>query len=62
MMMNCYKVKVYLMNGEVIEFDNVSNYSVDKEHHVLLVEVNGFRQIFNMDYVIFAGKAIDIDN
>lgn len=61
-MMDFSKVRVYLTNGEVIEFDNASNYSVNKENHVLLVEVNGYRQIFNMDYVIFVGRAIDIDN
>ncbi len=59
--MKTFPVIVKLADGEKLDLDHVSNYSINGEKRIADVEINGYRQFFNLDYVVYIGRAFDLE-
>ena len=58
--MTTYTVLVKFSDGTEMEIKNASGYSLRVEDRFISVEVNKYRQFFNMDSVMFIGRKYDL--
>ncbi len=56
-----YGVRVCLDGGQKFEFENVTEYGINEETRAVYVCVNGYRQFFNFDRVLYVGRIFDLD-
>lgn len=52
-----YKVIVCFANGEKILLNDVTDYSVNSDKKLINVIINGYKQIFNLNFVSYIGMA-----
>lgn len=59
--MGVYRLRIKTIDGEKIELENVSKYSVNAESGLATVEINGFKQFFNFNAIKYIGRTFDLD-
>lgn len=60
-MENSCKCKVLLTDGCKMLFDNVSDYGLAPECRYAFVVSDGYKHFFNIDYVEYMGRVVDLD-
>lgn len=61
-MPNDKRVRIKLSDGDVIEVNNVDDYIVNRNKGTLCLIIGGYRQIFNLDYVMYIMMTSCLDN
>lgn len=59
--METYKVRIAFIDSSQIELDNVSNYRINTGTGMVEVVIDGYRQFFNINKVLYVGRVKDLD-
>lgn len=55
-----YDIFIRFTDGSKIILPNVKNYTWKYDMGCLMVEINGYRQMFNLNSVMFVGRVFDL--
>lgn len=55
-----YDVEIKFTDGSKILLQKVSDYEVDNSDKCVSVMINGYRQFFNFDHIIYIGRVFDL--
>lgn len=55
-----YDIFIRFTDGSKIILPNVKSYTWKHDMGYLMVEINGYRQMFNLNSVMFVGRVFDL--
>lgn len=60
MIVKTNRIRVKFVDGSVMELSGVSSYGLDETNKFAYLVINGYRQFFNFDHVLYIGRVFDL--